>query len=113
LAGWGVLLPPTSSCSMLGWKMYSLSRGTARAGDRSRTTSSGEVACSLPRRGRTAGSYGTAQDNSELYVPIPWLRCGRDLAVGKYLASLLGNGGCLWFLIPREVTDGWLSSAWR
>jgi hypothetical protein len=60
------LLPPTGSCSVLGWMMYSLSRGTPWAGDRPRTTSSGKVACSLPRRGRTAGIYGT-----ELYMPLP------------------------------------------
>jgi hypothetical protein len=37
-------LPPTDSCSMLGWKVYSPSRGTPCAGHRSRTTSSGKVA---------------------------------------------------------------------
>jgi hypothetical protein len=37
-----------------------LSRGTPCDGDRHRKTNSGKVACSLPRCGRTAGSYGTA-----------------------------------------------------
>jgi hypothetical protein len=43
-----------------GWNMYSLSLGNPCGGDRPRTTSSAEVACCLPRRGRTACSYGTA-----------------------------------------------------
>jgi hypothetical protein len=54
------LLSPTGSCSMLGWKMCSSSRGTPCAGGRPRTTKSWEAVCNLPRRGRTAGSCGTA-----------------------------------------------------
>jgi hypothetical protein len=43
---------------MQGW-MHSPSRGTPCASDCPLTTNNGEVACSLPRRDWTVGSYGT------------------------------------------------------
>jgi hypothetical protein len=54
------LHPPTGSCSMLGWKMCSPSRGTPCAGVRPRTTNSEDAVYNLPIRGQTFGSCGTA-----------------------------------------------------
>jgi hypothetical protein len=54
------LLPPTVSCNMLDWNQDSPSPDTLCSSGRPRTTYSGEVAYSLPRRDQIVGSYDTA-----------------------------------------------------
>jgi hypothetical protein len=88
IGGMGFSPPPTGSYRKLECKQRSLFPDTLCAGGRPRTTNNGEVAYSLPKRGRTHGSCGTAYGRSDPCMPLPWLLCGKGLSSGRSLRSL-------------------------